>query len=463
VNERLPSGNERLDSVLGGGLLKNAINLIIGVPGSGKTILSQQYVFHSASAENPALFLSTVTEPLDKILRYGESLEFFDRDAIRDRRVIYEDLGTTLGEHGLGDTLALVDRFLKELRPGLVVIDSFKAFHAFAEHESDFRLFLNGLSRRFTAAALTSIWSAPYTREQAQEVAEFAVADAAISLDVKHRDGRDMRVLQVLKLRGSDFLSGEHAYRISAGGLDVFPRLADRLDTSTYELDAKRIASGIPALDEVLGEGGYLAGASTLIAGPSGVGKTLMGLHFIFHGAQNGEPGIMATFQENKTQLGRIVRSFGWSLDDTGVHILSRSLVDMYIDEWVYELLDLVDKSGAKRIVIDSLPDLITTAGDPVRFREWMFSLVQRCTRQGISLMMIVEVPELFQLRRISEHGLSHLADNVVLLQYVQEGSRLARALTVLKTRAMHHQPVVHRYEITEKGFELGDELTFEG
>jgi circadian clock protein KaiC len=462
VIERLSSGNERLDSVLNGGLLKNAINLIIGVPGSGKTILSQQYVFHNASAENPALFLSTVTEPLDKILRYGESLQFFDGDAVRDRHIVYEDLGTTLGEHGLGETLALVDRFIKELRPGLVVIDSFKAFHAFAEHESDFRLFLNGLSRRFTAAAVTSIWSAPYTLEQAQEVAEFAVADAVISLDVKRNGGREMRVLQVLKLRGSGFRSGEHAYRISAGGLDVFPRLADRLDTSEYTLDSISIATGIPALDDVLGAGGYLAGASTLIAGPSGVGKTLMGLHFIFHGAQNGEPGIMATFQENKTQLGRIVKSFGWSLEDEGVHVLSRSLVDMYIDEWVYELLDLVDKYGAKRIVIDSLPDLMTTAGDPVRFREWMFSLVQRCTRQGISLMMIVEVPELFQLRKISEQGLSHLADNVVLLQYVQDGSRLARALTVLKTRAMHHQPVVHRYEITEKGFELGDELTFE-
>jgi circadian clock protein KaiC len=462
VNERLSSGSERLDSVLKGGLLRNAINLIIGVPGSGKTILSQQFVFGNASAESPALFLSTVTEPLDKILRYGETLEFFDRDAIRDRRVIYADLGTTLGEHGLGETLALVDRFIKEVRPGLLVIDSFKAFHAFAEHESDFRQFLHGLSRRITAGAVTSIWSAPYTREQAQEVAEFAVADAVISLDLKRNSGREMRVMQVLKLRGSDFLSGEHAYRISARGLNVFPRLADKLDTSTYELDAKRIASGIPALDEVLGEGGYLAGASTLIAGPSGVGKTLMGLHFIFHGAQSGEPGIMATFQENRTQLGRIVKSFGWSLEDKGVHILSRSLVDMYIDEWVYELVDLVDKSGARRIVIDSLPDLMTTAGDPIRFREWMFSLVQRCTRQGISLMMIVEVPELFQLRKISEQGLSHLADNVVLLQYVQDGSRLARALTVLKTRAMHHQPAVHRYEITERGFELGDELTFE-
>jgi circadian clock protein KaiC len=89
-----------------------------------------------------------------------------------------------------------------------------------------------------------------------------------------------------------------------------------------------------------------------------------------------------------------------------------------------------------------------------------MFSLTQRLERAGISLMMIVEVPELFQLRRISEQGLSHLADNVVLLQYVQEGPELVRALTVLKTRAMHHHPVVHRYEIKQTGFVLGDVLT---
>jgi circadian clock protein KaiC len=147
-------------------------------------------------------------------------------------------------------------------------------------------------------------------------------------------------------------------------------------------------------------------------------------------------------------------------MDDPNVHILSRSVVAMNIDEWVYELLDQVEKTGARRIVIDSLPDVQAAAADPVRFREWMFSLAQRCTRAGISLLMIVEVPDLFQLQRISEEGVSHLADNVVLLQYVQEGPELARALTILKTRAMRHRPMVHRYEITDKGFELGDVIS---
>jgi circadian clock protein KaiC len=120
----------------------------------------------------------------------------------------------------------------------------------------------------------------------------------------------------------------------------------------------------------------------------------------------------------------------------------------------------LVKQTGAKRVVIDSLPDVMVAAADPTRFREWMFSLTQRLERAGISMMMIAEVPELFQLRHLSEQGLAHLADNVILLHYVQEGPELVRALTVLKTRAMHHRPVVHRYEITEKGFVLGDVLT---
>ena len=458
--ERLPSGNLRLDEILNGGLLKNAINLIVGVPGSGKTILSQQFAFQNATVEHPALYLSTLSEPLDKILRFGETLKIFDHDAVRGGRVIYEDLGHVLGEDGLESIHATVEHFLKELQPGIVVIDSFRAFHAVAGDTTAFRRFLYGLTRLLSASATTAVWNAPYTREQALEAAEFAVADSIIALDIKQAGARELRVLQVLKLRGSAYRSGEHAYRITEAGFDVFPRLADVHDRTGYKLRSDRSSTGIEALDKVLGEGGYWSGAATMVAGPSGIGKTLMGLHFLFRGAESGEPGILATFQENETQLERVADSFGWKLEGSDVHVLSRSVVDIYIDEWVYQLLEMIEKTGAKRIVIDSLPDVMTAATDPTRFREWMFSLTQRLERAGISLMMIVEVPELFQLRRISEQGLSHLADNVVLLQYVQEGPELARALTVLKTRAMHHHAVVHRYEITEKGFVLGDVLT---
>ena len=458
--ERLASGNPRLDEILNGGLLKNSINLIVGVPGSGKTILSQQFAFHNATDERPALYLSTLSEPLDKILRFGETLKIFDPDAIRKGRVVYEDLGQVLGGDGLDQIVSAVERFLKELRPGVVVIDSFRAFQAVSGDSTSFRRFLYGLTRLFSASATTALWNAPYTRGQALDAAEFAVADGIIALDVKQVGARELRVVQVLKLRGSAYRSGEHAYRITDAGFDVFPRLADTMDERRYDLSEARSSTGIQALDEMLGEGGYWSGAATLVAGPSGIGKTLMGLHFLFRGVESGEPGILATFQENTTQLARIANGFGWSFEEGGVTILSRSVVDVYIDEWVYQLLDLIEKTGARRVVIDSLPDVMTAADDPTRFREWMFSLTQRLERAQVSLMMIVETPELFELSRISEHGLSHLADNVVLLQYVQEGPELARAITILKTRALHHRPMVHRYEISEKGFVLGDAMS---
>jgi circadian clock protein KaiC len=460
LTDRISTGSAHLDQIVHGGLLKNAINLITGVPGSGKTILSQQAVFHNATREQPALYLSTLSEPLDKILRYGASLSFFDADAIRDGRVIYHDIGQRLTDVGLDDFLVSLDRLDKEFRPGIVVIDGFRSLQAMSTDLPAYRQFLYGLVRRLTASAITSIWNAPYARSEVLDQAESAVADSILALDIKQIAEREVRVLQVLKLRGSGYQSGEHLYRVTADGLQVFPRLAETKNETPYALSQTHAATGIAALDELLENGGYWSGASTLVAGPSGIGKTLMGLHFLYRGAQAGEPGVLATFQENRTQLGRIVNSFGWSIDDPNVQVMSRGVVDLNIDEWVYELLELVDRTGARRVVVDSLLDVLMASGDGVRFREWMFSLTQRFARSGVSLMMIMEVPELFQLRRISEHGISHLTDNVILLQYVQVGPELARSLTVLKTRAMRHHPVVRRYEITTEGFVLGEEVT---
>ena len=460
MTDQISTGVTRLDDVLHGGLLRHGINLITGVPGSGKTILSQQVVFHNATTEQPALYLTTLSEPLDKILRYGQSLKFFDRSALNDRRVIYQDVSQQIREGGLDELLAAIDRHVKEFHPGLVVIDSLRSLRTMSDDGSAYRTFLYGLLRQLTASATTSIWNAPYARAQVLEEPEAAVADAIIALDIKQIAEREARVLQVLKLRGSDYRSGEHMYRISADGLMVFPRLAEsRIDTP-YALSETHSDTGIAALDELLADGGYWSGATTLVAGPSGIGKTLMGLHFLFRGAQTGQPGVLATFQENPTQLDRIVRSFGWSIDDPNVRVMSRGLVDMNIDQWVYELMDEVEKIHARRVVIDSLLDVAVTAVDEIRFREWMFSLTQRFTRLGVSLMLIVEVAELFELKRISEQGISHLADNVILLQYVQEESELLRVLTVLKTRAMRHHPTVRRFEITGEGFVLGAPLS---
>lgn len=456
MSDRLSSGEPHLDAVLGGGLPANAINMVVGLPGTGKTILAQQYVFANATLERPAVYLSTVSEPFDKILRYGQSLGFFDPKAVGNS-VFYDDLGAVLNEHGLDGVAEKISGLFKERRPGIVVIDSFKALSAYAAG-ADFRRFLHNLAGHLSAYPAASFWVGEYSEDEIASAPEFAVADAIISLSTTRAAERETRSLRVLKLRGSQFAPGRHAYRIAENGIATFPRLADRLDDTDYALDAERRSSGIAALDQMLGDG-YWPGASTLCAGPSGCGKTLMGLHFIFNGVRQGEPGVLATFQEHPTQLERIVNGFGWSLEEEGVELMYRSPVDLYIDEWVYDLLAAIERTSARRVLVDSLTDLRFAAPDEIRFREYMYSLVQRLSRQGVSLFMTSELPNLFEVKHLSEFGVSHLSDNVVLLQYIRDGSTVQRALTLLKTRASRHEPEIRQFKIDPEGIVLGEPI----
>ena len=453
MSDRLPSGHEPLDEVLGGGLPANGISLIAGMPGTGKSVIAQQYVFRNARPERPAVYFSTVSEPLEKIVRFGQDLDYFDRAAIGES-VFYEDLGTVVAAGGLAAISERLAVVLKERRPGLVVIDSFKALHAFSESDGDFREFLHALAGMLGALAVSSLLVGEYEDTEIGSLPEFAVADAIVRLSSERIGQRAVRFLTIQKLRGSGFRSGQHAYRISSSGLHLFPRLADTLIEAEYEFDGARVSSGIPALDEMLGDG-YQPGSSTLLAGPSGSGKTLVGLHFIFGGARHGDPGVIASLQENRTQLQRVTRGFGWSLKEPNVEMMYRSPVDIYIDEWVYELIQVVERTGAKRVLIDSLADLQLTVTDRTRFQEFTYSLVQRFSQHGVSVMMTIESPELFQAQRLPDSAVSHLADNVVLLSYVHEHNSISRAMTVLKSRASHHQSAICPFTIGPQGIAL--------
>jgi circadian clock protein KaiC len=458
VEKPLTSADEGLDRILGGGLPPNGINLIMGLPGSGKTMLSQQFIFAGATEDRPAIYLSTVSEPFEKILRYAQTLSFFDRHAI-GRSVFYEDIGSAVaGEDGLTAVTERIAAVIRERRPGIIAIDSFKALAAFADDDREFRRFLHGLAALLTAFPATVFWIGEYSEDEARTAPEFAVADGIISLATERVNERTQRLIQVTKLRGGDFRSGRHTYRLSEDGITVFPRLADPRSQGEYFLGGERISSGIAPLDTMLAEG-YRRGSATLVAGPSGAGKTLMGLHFIFSGATDDQPGVIATLQENPVQLQRVARGFDWSLDHQRVAVMYRSPNDVYIDEWVYELLDLIETTGATRVMIDSLSDLQYATPDPVRFREFIYSLTQRLSRAGISLIMTSEVPDLFRVGRLAEYGISHLSDNLILLQYVRAHDRLLRTVTILKSRASAHDPEIREFEITPEGIVLGDAI----
>ena len=452
---RLRSGHGPLDDVLGGGLPGNGISVIMGLPGTGKTIVAQQYAFTNASEDRPVVYFSTVSEPLEKIIRFGQTLSFFDVSAI-GTSVFYSDLGQTVGRDGLDGVAEQVAAVLRERRPGLIVIDSFKALQAFAASDADFRRFLHQLAGRLTAYPTACLWVGEYDGSEIAVLPEFAVADAILELSAVRTDQRDMRYLKVRKLRGSGFLSGGHAYRLSADGLHLFPRLADVPSQDSYVLGDQRITSGVAALDDML-EGGLWPGASTMVAGPAGSGKTMLGMHFVFGELRNGEAGVIATLQEHPTQLRRMIRRLGWPADDPRIEIMYRSPVDIYIDEWVHELLAIVDRTGAKRVLLDSLIDLRLAAPDETRFKEFMYSLTQRFSRQGTNLLMTYELANLFDTRSLSDNAVSHLADNVIMLNYYKDEGSVNRSISVIKSRVSGHDPRMRQFTIDEKGITLGD------
>jgi circadian clock protein KaiC len=453
TDSRLRSGHQPLDEVLNGGLPANGISIIMGLPGTGKTIIAQQYTFQNARPDRPAVYFSTLSEPLEKVVRFGQTLSFFDASKV-GTSVFYEDLGLLASRDGLTGVSDQVGAVLKHRRPGLVVIDSFKALRALADGDADFRRFLQQLAGRLTAFPAASLWVGEYDAAEVAVSPEFAVADAILQLTMVPLGQREKRFLSVRKLRGSGFRPGLHGYRLTPQGLHLFPRLADTPDAGSYPLDDQRIPSGIPALDRMLA-GGLWPGGYTIVAGPSGSGKTLMGLHFIFGGARHGEPGVIATLQENPTQLKRMAAGLGLPPADPAVEIMYRSLVDIYIDEWVQDLLQAVERTGARRVLIDSMMDLRTASLDETRFLEFMYSLTQRFSRQGISLLTTCELPGLLSARYLSGIAVSRLSDNLIVLDHYRERGSMKRSLAIVKTRASSHDEAMSQFSIGPDGIRL--------
>jgi circadian clock protein KaiC len=275
---RIKTGNPQADEILGGGFPCNSINILMGQPGTGKTIFAEQLLFHNAKGERPLLYVTTLSEPMNKVVSYVQRFDFFDPGQLGGV-IQYEDLGPALSEHGPGALTDWLKDAIKTRSPKVIVIDSFRAIHDLAMSTDDTRRFMSNIAGLLSAYDVTAFLLGEYTQDDIRQFPEFAVADAIVELARQPRSSRDERFMRVLKLRGSSYREGQHAFRITDAGLELYPRLVAPRVPEKYESSVDRIPTGVHGLDDILG-GGLLTGSTTLVVGMTGSGKTTLALQF---------------------------------------------------------------------------------------------------------------------------------------------------------------------------------------
>ncbi len=451
--EKIPTGCAGLDEVLHGGIPVNTINLFMGAPGTGKTILAEQLAFANATSEAPAVYVTTLSEPLEKVIANGQTHSFFDVDKV-GVSIFYEDLGVTLRESGVGKLTEVMTEILTTRRPKLFFIDSFKALNELLGDARERRTVIYDVANLLSSYQCTSFLIGEYAHETMTELPEFAIADMVLQMMKRSTNAREQRFLRVEKLRSSNSIPGMHAFSIGEAGVEVYPRLLTPPGPADYSDRVERVNTGIDGLDEMI-EQGLWRGSNTLIAGPTGSGKTIMGLHFIREGIERNEPSLYVGLQENPTQLVRVMRNFGWDTDklmnNGRFELMYRSPVEVQLDQVATEIFRRVREGKVKRIVIDALGDLERGSIDKERFADFIYSLTQWFARENVTCLLTYEMNNLFNVTGISDSDVSNLSDNVVLLRFVQ-GFELKRTLRILKTRGSAHDNREHEVEITSQG-----------
>ncbi len=454
---KLPTSIPGLDDILSGGIPELSINIITGPPGAGKTIFTQQLLYSNATPDRKALYLVTLSEPSVKLLHYLQRFDFFDGEKV-NTAVTYLDIGEVIREKGLEDAIAIIIKHVQEHKPALVAIDSFKAIHDMAKDPVEVRKFGYDLTVRLTTWGVTAFLIGEYTQEEIEKEPIFAIADGIIRLHNHPQGLHYQRYIDVLKLRGEDYFTGLHPFNITDKGLIVYPRIKSLDQPGEIDLDAQKVMTGVPELDAML-EGGLPRGSATMVAGGAGTGKTLLGLHLVTAGVAQGEPGVIVTFQENPRQLREIARSFGWDLAEMErqgllVHLYS-SPVEIQPDIHAAHVKEVVQRIGAKRVLLDSLKDIEIATPDKVRFKDYIYALVNQFKLQGVTTLLTNEIPEMFGPFQLSEYGVSFVVDNVILLRYVELAGRMGRAINIMKVRGSQHSKEIRYFEITSDGIQI--------
>ncbi|MEF8699036.1 MAG: ATPase domain-containing protein [Candidatus Accumulibacter sp. UW26] len=461
IIRQLQTGVPGLDEVLGGGLQECSFNLIAGRPGCGKTTLAHQIMFGLATPERPALYFTAIGEPPLKMLRYQQQYTFFDLDKL-NRSVRFVNLAEETSAGDLALVLARIVAEVDQCQPGLVFIDSFTSVLIAGQGEgrsfNGVQQFVQNLGVLMTSwQATTFLIGAHFSESEHNPV--LTVTDGLIWLRQRVQGCAMVREMEIVKMRGQPSLPGLHAFRISRAGIEVFtpPRPAASAGASGSASMA-RLSIGVAGVDEMMG-GGLPGGYVLLVAGPSGSGKSIMAAAFLQEGARLGQGGVIAACGRRGCHShGRRIAEL---IEGERIGVVDLFTMARSVDEMAQLLVSEIRRIKATRVVIDSLSDFELALAPALRddFREALARLLSALASTGATVLMTCEREDLPGDPGFSRCGPAFLADALIVQRYVEVGSRLQRAMAVVKVRGSAHSNEWRCFSIDTDGIVLGEPL----
>ena len=457
---RIPTGVRGFDDILGGGIPEFSFNIIAGTPGCGKTTLAHQIVFANANEKKPALYFTVLGEPAIKMLRYQQQYSFFNESKL-GKAIRFINLSDVVLEKDLDAVFREISKQVAAIGPSLVVVDSFRTVVRKATSgvgDLEMQSFIQRVAQFLSSWEATTFLVGEYVQEEIRDNPLFTIADGLFWLSQLVERNSVVRKLQIEKSRGHDSVPGLHTIRISADGLQAFSRtLGFANKKNVNPTRGRRLSVGIPELDEMMG-GGIVEGDSLLVAGPSGTGKSALATQFIGEGLRHGEPGIIAIFEERPPGYTDRADSFGLKFETSQkkgkLEILYLRPLDLSVDEMMQEILDAIERVGAKRLVIDSLVgfEMALAPGFRADFRESLYRMIGALTGAGVTILSTVEVEDTFTALSFSDYTISFLTDDIIRMRYVEINGQLRKVIVVIKMRGGNHSKDIREYVITDKG-----------
>jgi circadian clock protein KaiC len=465
---KLETGIPGFDHVTLGGLPARRATVVAGQAGSAKTVFAGHFLAEGVRRGQPAVFVS-LEEPADDLRANLSTLGWDiaawesagDWEFVDASPLMREDGATE--PYSFAVLAAQIGRAVDRTAAERVVIDSLNSVFALSGGEGPARQQLRQLIGSLRASGLTVVMTVETAEDPASSLSRYGIEEFVADNVVLLRNARDgkgrRRTLEVLKMRGSTHRKGEYGFAVQAGlGVVVLP-----VSTSAMAVGRSkaRVTSGIPDLDAMCGDG-FLRDSITLLAGPTGTGKTLISLEFLAVAAAQGERTLLLGYEESPEQMARNAvgtgRSFHALREAGALNVVSVYPEEASLEDHLLEIKQLVDDYRPSRLVVDSLTAL-ERAGSPSAFREFIVSLTSYAKANDLTTVLTASTRGLNGGTSLTEGHVSTLADTLITLRYLELPGRMQRAITVLKMRGSSHDHSVRAMTIADDGITIGEPL----